>query len=118
MFCTPLTLVERHRTNPTEGCGPGAQCTTDLADTTGPLVSSEIQLTFTFLSGNQNLTWYKNTVPVANCPGATHLPAGLGACVNSRSSAGNDRADDGPSDPDPVTLGVLWRGGPDPTWAG
>lgn len=108
LFCTPLILLEQHRSNPTEACGVGATCTTDIAITFAPPVSAPIQLTFTFLANNRNLTWYKNTIPVADCPGATRLPSELDACVNSRSKLGS-RA---------VALGVLWRGGPDPSWTG
>src|SRR5262249_6573767 len=106
MFCTPLTLVERHRLNPTEGCGVGASCTTDIAmtnetDLTGgvPAQPTTIQLTFTFVANNRNLTWYKAPVPdlgepvppgepVPSCLGATELPPGLNACVNSRAKVG------------------------------
>jgi Domain of unknown function DUF11 len=108
LFCTPVTLVEQHRTNPTEACGAGAECTTDISITEAPAVSAPIQLTFTFVANNRNLTWYKNGIAVADCPGATDLPPGLDACVNSRAKAGSMA----------VTLGVLWAGGPDPSWAG
>jgi uncharacterized repeat protein (TIGR01451 family) len=108
LFCTPVTLVEQHRTNPTEACGAGAECTTDISTTEAPAVSAPIQLTFTFVANNRNLTWYKNGAAVANCPGATQLPVGLDACVNSRAKVGSMA----------VALGVLWRGGPDPFWAG
>jgi hypothetical protein len=114
LFCTPLILVEKHRTSPAEACGVGATCTTDIAVTYGPLVASPIQLTFTFIANAKNLTWYKTgdgatlaeTVP--DCLGATQLPSDLDACVNSRSKQGSMA----------VSLGVLWRGGPDPSWAG
>lgn len=113
-FCTPLTLVERHRSNPTELCGAGATCTTDISTTEAPLVPAPIQLTFTFAANNRNLTWYKTAddpgslaEPVPSCPGATQLPVGLVACVNSRAKIGSA-----------VTLGVLWQGGPDPSWVG
>ncbi len=108
LFCTPLTLVERHRADPTDGCGAGATCTVDIAVSEAPAVSGAIQLTFTFLSSNKNLTWYKNGVAVADCAGARQLPAGLAACVNSRSKVGSGA----------VALGVLWAGGPDPSWTG
>jgi Domain of unknown function DUF11 len=108
LFCTPVTLVEQHRTNPTEACGAGAECTTDISVTEAPAVSAPIQLTFTFVANNRNLTWYKNSVAVADCPGATELPPGLDACVNSRAKMGSMA----------VRLGVLWAGGPDPFWAG
>jgi len=108
LFCTPVTLVEQHRSNPTEGCGAGATCTVDLSITEAPSVPAAIQLTFTFIANNRNLTWYKNTVPVADCLGATRLPDDLDACVNSRSKLGSMA----------VSLGVLWRGGPDPSWTG
>jgi uncharacterized repeat protein (TIGR01451 family) len=120
LFCTPLTLVEQHRTNPTEFCGVGATCTTDIAMTGAQLVpATPIQLTFTFVANNRNLTWYKTAdfapgepVPpaevVPSCLGATDLPDGLTACVNSRAKVGSMA----------VRLGVLWRGGPDPSWVG
>jgi hypothetical protein len=108
LFCTPVTLVERHRTDPTEGCGAGDTCTVDLSVTEAPEVATPIRLGFTFLSTNKNLTWYKNGVAVADCSGATQLPAGLDACVSSRAKQGSGV----------VSLGVLWRGGPDPTWTG
>jgi uncharacterized repeat protein (TIGR01451 family) len=120
LFCTPLTLVEQHRTTPTEFCGEGATCTTDIAMTGAQLVpTTPIQLTFTFVANNRNLTWYKTAdfapgepVPpaevVPSCLGATDLPDGLTACVNSRAKVGSMA----------VRLGVLWRGGPDPSWVG
>jgi len=110
LFCTPVTLVEQHRSSPTEGCGAGATCTIDIAVSfvAPPAPSSAIQLTFTFIANNRNLTWYKNTVPVADCLGATRLPDDLDACVNSRSKLGSMA----------VSLGVLWGGGPDPSWTG
>ena len=103
-FCTPVTLVE-------ESCGGGA-CITDLAKTGAPEVSAPLQLIFTFVANNRNLDWFKisdtNPVPevVPNCLGATQLPPGLVACVNSRAKVGSMA----------VRLGVLWGGGPDPTW--
>jgi len=108
LFCAPVTLVEQHRTNPTEACGAGAECTTDIAMTEAPAVAAPVQLTFTFVANNRNLTWYKNGIEVANCSGATELPPGLNACVNSRAKVGSMA----------VMLGVLWGGGPDPSWAG
>jgi len=107
-ICAPVTLVERHRTSPIEACGAGATCTTDIASTEAPTVSAPSQLTFTFVANNRNLTWYKNGVEVADCPGATQLPDDVHACVNSRAKIG----------PMAVALGVLWGGGPDPFWAG
>jgi uncharacterized repeat protein (TIGR01451 family) len=120
LFCTPLTLVEQHRSTPTEFCGEGATCTTDIAMTGAELVpATPIQLTFTFVGNNRNLTWYKTAdppqgepvppaEPVPSCLGATELPDNLVACVNSRAKAG----------PMAVRLGVLWQGGPDPSWVG
>ncbi len=114
VFCTPLILLERHRSSPAEACGAGATCSTDIAVTDAPAGSAPIQLTFTFVANNRNLTWYKTgdaggpAEAVADCPGATQLPTGLDACVNSRSKPGRMA----------VALGVLWRGGPDPSWAG
>jgi hypothetical protein len=112
VVCVPVTVVERRRTNPTEACGEGATCTTDIAVTEFipviPPPSSPLQLTFTAVASNKNLTWYKNGDPVAECPGASGLPADLNACVNSRSKAGSTS----------VRLGVLWRAGPDPSWTG
>jgi uncharacterized repeat protein (TIGR01451 family) len=119
LFCTPLTLVEQHRSNPTEFCGEGATCTTDIAMTGAPALPTPIQLTFIFVGTKKNLTWYKTSdpeegmppplaEPVPDCLGATDLPAGLVACVNSRAKTGSMA----------VTLGVLWRGGPDPSWVG
>jgi uncharacterized repeat protein (TIGR01451 family) len=114
-FCTSLIIFERHRSNPTELCGAGATCTTDIAVTNAPQVLSPIQLTFTFQANNKSLTWYKTgdaeaavAEPVAACLGQTQLPAGLDACVNRRTKLGSKE----------VTLGVLWRGGPDPSWVG
>jgi len=58
-----------------------------------------VQLTFTVLANNKNLTWYKDKTAVADCPGATDLPStAVNACVNSRSKSGSA-----------VRLGVLWR---------
>jgi hypothetical protein len=116
LLCAPVTLVERHRTSPTEFCGAGATCTTDIAMTGAPELPTPIQLTFTFVGNKKNLTWYKTadepvgspSLPVADCPGATDLPPDLDACVNSRAKVGSTG----------VTLGVLWRGGPDPSWVG
>jgi hypothetical protein len=108
LFCTPVTLVEQHRSSPTEGCGTGAACTVDIATSEAPPVAAPIQLRFTFQANDQNLTWYKNGSAVADCPGATRLPAGVDTCVNSRSTVGTGA----------VALGVLWAGGPDPTWTG
>jgi uncharacterized repeat protein (TIGR01451 family) len=114
-LCTPVTLFEQHRSNPTQFCGAGATCTTDIAMTGAAPVPAPIQLTFTFAASNKNLTWYKTgdgdgavAEPVPSCLGATQLPSGLGACVNSRAKAGSMS----------VTLGVLWQGGPDPSWVG
>ena len=112
-LCAPVTVQERAATSPTEACGAGAQCSTDIAVTdfiqvVSQPVSVPVQLTFSVVASNRNITWYKNGAAVADCRGATALPAGVDACVNSRSklsSAG-------------VQLGVLWRAGVDPTWRG
>jgi hypothetical protein len=111
--CVPLSVLESARTSPTEACGAGATCTTDIAVTDffsvfPQLPTSPVQLTFTFLGNNKNLTWYKNGVAVPDCPGATALANGVNACVNSRSKTGSTT----------VRLGVLWREGPDPSWTG
>jgi hypothetical protein len=110
--CVPVTLQERPPTSPADSCGVGAKCTTDVSVTdyipvTTQLPSSPVQLTFTVLAGNKNLTWYKNGNAVADCPGATTLPDHMSACVNSRSKTGSS-----------VRLGVLWQEGIDPTWRG
>jgi hypothetical protein len=107
-ICTPVTLVEQQRSDPTQGCGTGATCTVDISVTDAPAVPAPIQLTFTFLASNKNLTWYKNGVAVIDCAGASSLPAGVAACVTSRSKLGSNA----------VSLGVLWAGGPDPSWTG
>jgi len=110
--CVPVSVHESTRTSPTEACGDGAKCTTDIAVTQFFSVfpdspSSPVQLTFTVLTGNKNLTWYKNGQTVVECAGATSLPDAASACVNSRSKSGST-----------VRLGVLWREGPDPSWRG
>jgi hypothetical protein len=112
-LCAPVTVQERAATSPTEACGAGAQCSTDIAVTdfiqvASPPTSVPVQLTFTVVATNRNITWYKNGVPVADCRGATALPAGVDACVNGRSKVGSAG----------VQLGVLWRAGVDPTWRG
>ena len=112
-LCAPLTVLERAATSPTEACGAGATCTTDIAVTDFIQVASQpasvpVQLTFTVVASNRNITWYKNGVPVADCRGATALPAGVDACVNSRSKLSSTG----------VQLGVLWRAGVDPGWRG
>jgi hypothetical protein len=112
-LCAPVTVQERAATSPTEACGAGAQCSTDIAVTDFIQIASQpvsvpVQLTFSVVASNRNITWYKNGAAVADCRGATALPAGVDACVNSRSklsSAG-------------VQLGVLWRAGADPGWRG
>jgi len=118
--CVAVTVREEARTSPTDACGAGARCTTDIAVTDYipiPLItqapSSPVQLTFTVLASNKNLTWYKsspgkNPSAVPDCPGATDLPPEVNACVNSRSKTGSTS----------VRLGVLWREGPDPRWTG
>jgi uncharacterized repeat protein (TIGR01451 family) len=113
LVCVPVTVEERAPTSPADACGPGSKCSTDVAVTeyvpvTSQAPASPVQLTFTVVANSKSLTWYKNSVPVADCAGARNLPAGLNACVNSRAKAGSNS----------VQLGVLWRAGPDPTWRG
>jgi hypothetical protein len=113
--CVPVTVEESAPKSSSEACGVGATCTTYIAVTESDFTevsdqkpTSPVQLTFTVLASNKNLTWYKNGTAVADCPGATELPAPtVNACVNSRSKTGSS-----------VRLGVLWRAGPDPTWRG
>src|SRR5829696_7650730 len=104
VVCVPLTVRERAGASPTEACAAGATCTTDIAVTefvpvTLQAPASPIQLTFSVIAGNKNMTWYKNGQPVVDCPGAIDLPARLSGCVNSRSKASSRS----------VRLGVLWR---------
>jgi hypothetical protein len=112
--CVPVTVQERPATSSTDSCGPGATCTTDVAVTDYVQIStvspsSPVQLTFTVLSSNKNLTWYKNGSVVPDCAGATDLPGtAVNACVNSRSKTGSTS----------VRLGVLWKAGTDPNWRG
>jgi hypothetical protein len=113
LVCVPVTVQERAAAGPTEACGAGATCTTEIAITdfipvTSQLPSSPFRLTFTVVATNRNLTWYKNGVPVVDCAGATSLPAGVSACVTGRSKQGSKG----------VRLDVLWRAGVDPTWRG
>ncbi len=113
--CVPVTMEELTPGSPTDYCGVGATCTTQVAVTASDFseVSDQplpptVQLTFTVLANNKNLTWYKDKTAVADCPGATDLPStAVNACVNSRSKTGSA-----------VRLGVLWRVGPDPSWRG
>jgi hypothetical protein len=113
LVCVPVTVQERAGTSPTEACGVGATCTTDIAITdfvsiASQLPSSPLRLTFTVLANNKNLTWYKNGVAVADCAGATSLPPGVSACVTGRSKPSSKS----------VQLDVLWQTGVDPTWRG
>jgi uncharacterized repeat protein (TIGR01451 family) len=113
LVCVPVTVEERAPTSPADACGPGAKCSTDVAVTeyvpvTSQTPASPVQLTFTVAATSKNITWYKNGRPVADCAGATNLPLGVNACVNSRAKAASNG----------VQLGVLWRAGPDPTWRG
>jgi uncharacterized repeat protein (TIGR01451 family) len=113
LVCVPVTVEERAPTSPADACGPGSRCSTDVAVTeyvpvTSQAPASPVQLTFTVVATGKNMTWYKNGEPVADCAGATDLPLGVSACVNSRAKAGSNG----------VRLGVLWRAGPDPTWRG
>ena len=122
--CVPVTVDEKPAKSPIEACGPGATCTTDIATTDYVALdnqsppSSPVQLTFTVLATNKNLTWYKSspgktTAPVPDCIGATELPAPVDGttindCVNSRSKLSSTS----------VRLGVLWQPGTDPSWRG
>ena len=112
--CVPVTAQERARTDPTEFCGAGARCTTDISSTEFIAVSglrapaSPLQLTFTVVANSKNMTWYKDGVSVPDCLNATSLPTGLHACINSRSKPSSTS----------VRLGVLWQAGPDPRWTG
>lgn len=110
--CAPVTVQEMAAQSPTEACGVGATCSTDIAKTDyvqlAPRATSPIQLTFTVVASNKNIIWYKDGQRVAECPGATGLAEGVGACVNSRSKLGSTS----------VRLGVLWLAGADPTWRG
>jgi Domain of unknown function DUF11 len=113
LVCVPVTVQERAATSPTDACGAGATCTTDIAITdfvpvTAQLPSSPFRLTFTVVATSKNMTWYKNGVPVVDCAGATSLPPDLSACVTGRSKQGTKS----------VQLDVLWRAGVDPTWRG
>jgi len=113
LVCVPVTVQERAATSPTEACGIGATCTTDIAITdfvsiASQLPSPPLRLTFTVVANNKNLTWYKNGVAVADCAGATSLPPGVGACVTGRSKPSSKS----------VQLDVLWQTGVDPTWRG
>jgi hypothetical protein len=113
LVCVPVTVQERAATSPTEACGAGATCTTDIAITdfiqvTSQLPASPVRLTLTVVATNKNMTWYKNGVPVLDCAGATSLPPGVSACITSRSKPSSNS----------VRLGVVWRAGPDPTWRG
>jgi uncharacterized repeat protein (TIGR01451 family) len=105
--CAGLTMVEQHRSDPAQDCAAGQTCTVDIAMVEAPESASPYQLTFAFPGTNRNLTWYKNREPVTECRGANQLPLGLDACVNSRVKSGSV-----------VTVGVLWAGGPDPSWTG
>jgi hypothetical protein len=117
-LCVPLTVRERAASSPTEACGARATCTTDIATTeyipvTSQPLASPVQLTFTVVATNKNMTWYKAVpgqpgVAVQDCLGASALPTGVPACVNSRSKPTSMS----------VRLGVLWQAGPDPTWRG
>ena len=113
LVCVPVTVQERAATSPTEACGAGATCTTDIAVTdfvpiASQLPRSPLDLTFTVVATNKNMTWYKNGVAVVDCAGATTLPPGVSACITSRSK---------PS-PKSVQLDLLWQAGVDPTWRG
>jgi uncharacterized repeat protein (TIGR01451 family) len=108
LACAGLTVVEQHRSNPSQACGEGATCTVDISVVEAPASASPYRLEFTFPATNRNLTWYKNGLPVPECRGATQLPAGVDACVTSRAKLGSGA----------VAIGVLWSGGPDPSWTG
>jgi hypothetical protein len=86
LVCVPVTVQERTATSPTEACGAGATCTTDIAFTdfvpvTSQLTSSPLQLTFAVVATDKNMTWYKNGLPVPDC-----LSAARSTCTRSRSS--------------------------------
>jgi uncharacterized repeat protein (TIGR01451 family) len=108
LACAGLTVVEQRRSDPAEACGAGATCTEDISVVEAPASASPYRLTFAFVANNRNLTWYKNGLPVPECRGATQLPAGVDACVTSRAKTGSGT----------VAIGVLWSGGPDPSWTG
>jgi hypothetical protein len=113
LMCVPVTVQERAATSPSEACGAGATCTTDLAITDFVPIASQppsspFRLTFTVVANNRNMTWYKNGVAVADCARATSLPPGVSACVTGRSKPSSKS----------VQLDVLWRAGVDPTWRG
>jgi hypothetical protein len=113
LVCVPVTVQERAATSPTEACGAGATCTTDIAVTDFVPIASQpprspLDLTFTVVATNKKMTWYKNGVAVVDCAGATTLPPGVSACITSRSK---------PS-PKSVQLDLLWQAGVDPTWRG
>lgn len=113
LVCVPVTVQERAATSPTEACGAGATCTTDIATTDFvPIATrppgSPIALTFTVVGTSKNITWYKNGSPVVDCAGATSLPTGVSACITARTKPTAKS----------VRLDVLWRAGVDPTWRG
>jgi hypothetical protein len=113
LMCVPVTVQERAPTSPSEACGAGATCTTDVAITDFVPIASQppsspFRLTFTVVANNRNMTWYKNGVAVADCARATSLPPGVSACVTGRSKPSSKS----------VQLDVLWRAGVDPTWRG
>ena len=113
LMCVPVTVQERAATSPSEACGAGATCTTDVAITDFVPIASQppsspFRLTFTVVANNRNMTWYKNGVAVADCARATSLPPGVSACVTGRSKPSSKS----------VQLDVLWRAGVDPTWRG
>lgn len=112
LVCVPLTVQEKAATTPTEACGAGATCTTDIATTDfvqlTQLPKSPIALTFTVVGTNKNMAWFKNGIAVADCAGATSLRPGVSACITARSKPTAKS----------VELDVLWRAGVDPTWRG
>lgn len=113
LMCVPVTVQERAPASPSEACGAGATCTTDVAITDFVPIASQppsspFRLTFTVVANNRNMTWYKNGVAVADCARATSLPPGVSACVTGRSKPSSKS----------VQLDVLWRAGVDPTWRG
>jgi len=113
LVCVPVTVQERAAASPTEACGAGATCTTDIAITdfvsiASQLPRSPLELTFTVVATSKNMTWYKNGVPVVDCAGATSLPPGVSACITGRSKPSSKS----------VQLDVLWQAGVDPTWRG
>jgi hypothetical protein len=110
-LCTPISLGERPRQNPTEACLPGRVCVTEIVTTDAALfpTSTPIQLKIVFRgNGLNNLPLIFNggqpdqgAVPACTGPGATPDP-----CYFDH---GNRQQS--------VTWFVNWSGR-DPTWTG